>query len=189
MNQEPEYGTFGRFIETPVEQMDAATREAYDLTRQLRGLVPGPHRIWLANPALAETVAPVGAYFQTSSTLTKAEIEIATCVVTGRWRASYATSEHERIGEDAGGLDPREVQALITGLPAAFDDIRQQVVYELASALLATRIVPLGLLRRARDLLGDAGIVDLTVLLGWITALSLTLTAYDVPSHATGLDQ
>ncbi len=189
MNQEPEYGTFGRFIETPVEQMDAATREAYDFTRELRGLVPGPHRIWLANPALAETIVPVGAYFQTRSTLTGAEIEIATCVVAGRWRASYAASEHERIGEDAGGLDPREVQALITGLPAAFDDVRQQVVYELASALVAARLVPLGLFRRARDLLGDAGIVDVTVLLGWFTAVSLTLTAYDVPSDATGLDQ
>jgi 4-carboxymuconolactone decarboxylase len=189
MNQEPELGTFGRFIETPVEQMDAATREAYDLTRQLRGLLPGPDRIWLANPTLAETVVPVGAYFQTSSTLTEAEIEIATCVVAGRWRASYAASEHERIGEDAGGLDPREVQALITGLPAAFDDIRQQVVYELASALVAARLVPLGLFRRARELLGDAGIVDLTVLLGWFTAVSLTLVAYDVPSDATGLDQ
>ena len=189
MRQDPEYGTFGRFMETPVEQMEPATREAYELTRELRGLVPGPHRIWLANPALAETIVPVGAYFQTSSTLTKAEIEIATCVVTGRWRASYATHEHEQIGEDAGGLDPREVQALITGLPAAFDDVRQQVVYELASTLVAARVVPLGLFRRARDLLGDAGIVDITVLLGWFTAVSLTLTAYDVPSDATGLDQ
>ncbi len=189
MSRDPELGTFGRFVETPVEQMDAVTRAAYDLTRELLGLVPGPHRIWLANPALAETIAPVGAYFQARSTLTKAEIEIATCVVTGRWRASYATSDHERISEDVGGLDPREVQALITGLPAAFDDVRQQVVYELASALLAARVVPLGLLRRARDLLGDAGIVDMTVLLGWITAVSLTLTAYNVPSDATGLDQ
>jgi 4-carboxymuconolactone decarboxylase len=189
MSEDPELGTFGRFVETPLEQMDPATRAAYDLTRQLSDLVPGPHRIWLANPALAETIAPVGAYFQTRSTLTRAEIEIAACIVTGRWRAPYATTEHERIGEDAGGLDPREIQALITGLPAAFDDVRQQVVYELASTLVAARVVPLGLFRRGRDLLGDAGIVDLTVLLGWFMAVSLTLTAYDVPSDATGLDQ
>jgi 4-carboxymuconolactone decarboxylase len=50
-------------------------------------------------------------------------------------------------------------------------------------------VVPGGLYRRAKQLLGDAGIVDLTVLLGWFTAVSLTLAAYDVPSNAVGLDQ
>jgi 4-carboxymuconolactone decarboxylase len=43
--------------------------------------------------------------------------------------------------------------------------------------------------RRAQDLLGDAGIVDVTVLMGWFSAVSLTLMAYDVPSNAVGLDQ
>jgi 4-carboxymuconolactone decarboxylase len=32
--------------------------------------------------------------------------------------------------------------------------------------------------------LGDAGIVDVTVLIGWFTAVSMTLAAYDVPSNA-----
>jgi 4-carboxymuconolactone decarboxylase len=62
-------------------------------------------------------------------------------------------------------------------------------VYELASALAAARVVPLGLFRRARDLIGDAGIVDVTALVGWFTTVSLTLMAYDVPSDAVGLDQ
>jgi 4-carboxymuconolactone decarboxylase len=37
--------------------------------------------------------------------------------------------------------------------------------------------------------LGDAGIVDVTMLLGWFTAVSLTLAAFDVPSNAIGLKQ
>ena len=69
-----------------------------------------------------------------------------------------------------------------------FDDPRQQVVYELTSALIGPRVVPQGLYQRARELLGDKGIVDVTVLLGWFTGVSLpTLAAYDVPSHAAGL--
>jgi 4-carboxymuconolactone decarboxylase len=31
--------------------------------------------------------------------------------------------------------------------------------------------------------------VDCTVLMGWFTAVSLTLAAFDVPSNAVGLDQ
>jgi 4-carboxymuconolactone decarboxylase len=65
----------------------------------------------------------------------------------------------------------------------------QQIVYELSVTLAAPRIVPKRLFRRAQELLGDAGIADLTVLMGWFTAVSLTLMAYDVPSNATGLDQ
>jgi 4-carboxymuconolactone decarboxylase len=184
-----DFGTFGRFVETPVDDMPPQMKEAYDFTRELRGLVPGPHKIWLTNPALAKTIVPTGAYFQRESTLTKAEIEIATNIVNGRWRSPYANYEHEIMGERDGHLDPRRVEALIAGLPTSFDDPRQQAVYELASALVAPRIVPLGLYRRAKELLGDAGIADVAVLLDWFTMVCMTLGAFDVPANATGLDQ
>ena len=184
-----DFGTFGRFIETPVDAMPPQMREAYEFTRELRGLVPGPHRIWLANPMLSKTIVPTGAYFQRESTLTKTEIEIATNIANGRWRSAYANYEHEIIGERDGHLDSRQVQALIAGLPTTFEDSRQQVVYELASALVAPRVVPLGLYRRAKDLLGDEGIVDVAVLLGWFTMVCMTLGAFDVPADAEGLDQ
>jgi len=189
MSDGPDFGTFGRFTETPVDEMSPDVKQAYDFTLKLRGLVPGPHKIWLANPTLSRTIVPTGAYFQTESTLSKAEIEIATNVINGRWGAAYANYEHEKIGIEQGHLAPEKVADLIAGRPASFDEPRQQVVYELAATLVAARVVPLGLLRRARDLLGDAGIVDVTTLMGWFTAVSLTLIAYDVPANATGLDQ
>ena len=51
------------------------------------------------------------------------------------------------------------------------------------------RIVSLGLYNRARDLLGDAGLVDVAVLIGWFTMVSMTLAVYDVPANAMGLKQ
>ena len=86
-------------------------------------------------------------------------------------------------------LPAAEVQALIAGLPTSFKDPRQQIVYQLASALAAPRVIPTGMYKRAKALIGDHGIVDVTVLMGWFTAVSLTLMAYDVPSDAVGLDQ
>ncbi len=189
MTQTPDFGTFGRYHEVPVGEMPAEMKHAYDMTMRLRGQVPGPHKIWLSSPALSETVVPIGAYYQTRSTLTKAEIEIATSVINGSWRAAYSNYEHEKIAEAAGGLPADKVEALIAGLPTGFDEPRQQVVYELAATLVAPRVVPLGLYRRAKALLGDAGIVDVTMLLGWFTGVSLTLAAFDVPANATGLDQ
>jgi 4-carboxymuconolactone decarboxylase len=189
MSNSADFGTFGRYHETPVDDMPADMKAAYEHTKQLRGMVPGPHKIWLANPALSTTIVPTGAYFQHDSTLSKAEIEIATVLITARWRSAYATYEHEIIAERDGHLEARQVEALIAGLPTSFDDPRQQVVYELASALTGQRVVPTGLYRRARDLLGEAGIVDVAVLLGWFTMVSMTLGAFDVPANAQGLDQ
>jgi 4-carboxymuconolactone decarboxylase len=189
MSDNPDFGTFGRFTETPVDKMPPDMKDAYDFTMKLRGLVPGPHKIWLANPKLSRTVVPIGAYYQRESTLTKAETEIVTNIINGRWLAAYSNYEHEKIGEEQGHLPPEKTQALIAGLPTSFDDARQQVIYELASALAAPRVVPAGLYRRAKTLLGDAGIVDVTMLMGWFTGVSLTLMAFDVPANAVGLEQ
>ncbi len=189
MSANSNFGSFGRYEETPVDQMSPEVRDAYDFTRKLRGQVPGPHKIWLSNPKLSKTIVPTGKYYQTESSLTKGEIEIVTNVINGRWLAAYSNFEHEKIGEEQGHLPPASVQAIIAGLPTSFDDPRQQIVYELASTLAAPRMVPTGMYQRAKDLLGDAGIVDVTVLMGWFTAVSLTLMAFDVPSDAVGLKQ
>src|SRR6201996_9140853 len=122
MSEQLDFGTFGRFQETPVRHMTLAMKEAYDFTKKLRGLVPGPHKIWLANPTLSKTIVPTGYYFQKQSTLTKGEIEIATNVLCGQWRCAYALYEHEKIGAEKGGLAKEQIQALIGGRPTSFED-------------------------------------------------------------------
>ncbi|HEY6851943.1 MAG TPA: hypothetical protein VI320_37755 [Terracidiphilus sp.] len=184
-----DFGSFGRYEEVAVAQMAPAMKEAYEYTMQQRGIVPGPHKIWLANAALSRTIVPVGAYYQKQSTLTKAEIEIVTVLTTARWRSAYGTYEHEKIAENLGQIPAKTTECLIAGLPAEFSDPRQQVVYELASALVAPCILPVGLYKRAKEALGDAGLVDVAVLIGWFTMVCMTLNAYDVPANATGLDQ
>ena len=61
------------------------------------------------------------------------------------------------------------------------------MIYDLTQTLIARRVVPTGLYLRAVDLLGDAGVTDLTTLIGYYTTVSLTLAAYDVPADAVGL--
>jgi 4-carboxymuconolactone decarboxylase len=189
MSEPSDFGAFGRYIETPVGQMSPEMRDAYDFTIGLRGLVPGPHRIWLANPELSKTIVPTGAYYQKHSTLTKAEIEIVTNLIAARWLSAYASYEHEKIGEAQGRVPAETVERLIAGLPVSIEDAREEIVYQIASALVTPRLVPLGLYRRAKTLIGDAGIVDVTVLIGRLTMVSATLSTFDVPANAVGLDQ
>jgi 4-carboxymuconolactone decarboxylase len=63
------------------------------------------------------------------------------------------------------------------------------VVYEITQTLIAPRRVPAGLYERAVKLLGDVGLTDLTVLIGYYSGVSFTLAAYDVPAGATGLQR
>jgi 4-carboxymuconolactone decarboxylase len=150
MTNHSDFGTFGRFTETPVAEMSPEAKDAYDFTKELRGLVPGPHRIWLANPKLSETIVPTGAYFQTQSTLTKAEIEIVTNLTTARWLTAYGSYEHEKIGEKQGNLPAEKVERIIAGLPTSFEDAREEIVYQLASPWWRRGSFPLGSTRGPR---------------------------------------
>ena len=99
MSNNDDFGTFGRYQETPVAEMRPEMKDAYDFTVKLRGQVPGPHKIWLANPKLSKTIVPTGLLLPEGvDALTKAEIEIVTNVINGRWLAAYSNYEHEKIG-------------------------------------------------------------------------------------------
>ena len=84
---------------------------------------------------------------------------------------------------------PRRSSGSSSGCRSLSTTSGKEVVYQIASALVTPRLVPLGLYRRAKALIRDAGIVDVTVLIGWFTMVSATLSAFDVPANAVGLDQ
>ena len=180
-------GTFGRFVEPLLDAMTSEQRNAYDFTIKEREMIPGPYKIWISNPALETAMVPVGAYYQTQLTLTPAEREIVNNMTNGQWpAAAYSNFEHEQLGVKA-GLPADKVAALIAGLPVTFDDERQQAVHDVTAALIGGRRLPQALFDRAVTLLGHPGLCDVTVLIGYFTSVSLSLVAYDVPSHATGL--
>jgi 4-carboxymuconolactone decarboxylase len=177
--------TFGRYAEIPPEQFSPKQKEAHDYILRERGMCPGPYRIWLQNPELLKAMTPIGVYYQKKLQISRQEHEIVTNCINGKWAtAAYSNKEHEEIAEKA-GLPAEKVQALIAGLPTSFEDPRQQVIYEITQTLMASRHVPQGLYQRAFDLLGDAGLTDVTVLIGYFTSVSMTLALYDVPAGAS----
>ncbi len=180
--------TFGRYTEIPVDQMTPEQREGYRfLVDGPRGRLPGPYKVWVHNPKLVHAAAPLGQHFTPGqSSLTEREREIAVVVMTSRWRSAYPTAAHENRGKEV-GLPAAMVEAIIAGLPAAFADAREQVVYEVAMALAGDRLVPQGLHDRAVAVLGHERITDLIVLMGYYTAVSLTMNFYAVPAGTPGL--
>jgi 4-carboxymuconolactone decarboxylase len=180
--------TFGRYAEIPVDQMTPEQREGYRfLIDGPRGRLPGPYKVWVHNPRLVYAAAPLGQHFTPGqSSLTEREREIAVVVITSKWHSAYPTAAHEKRGKEV-GLPAATVEAIIAGLPASFADPREQVVYELAMALTVGRLVPQGLHDRAVTMLGHERVTDLIVLMGYYTAVSLTMNFYAVPAGSPGL--
>ena len=180
--------TFGRYAEIPYDEMTPEQQEAYRNLIETRGRLPGPNKIYVHNPKLANVMGPLGAYFRTGYSLSEREREIAVCIITSKFHSAYPTGAHERAGK-AAGLPADTVEAILSGLPTSFTDTREQVVYEMATCLANARWVAQGLYDRAVEALGHEGITDVITLMGFYSSVAMTLAFYDVPSGATGLER
>jgi len=180
--------TFGRYSEIPYDQMTPEQQEGYRfLVEGPRGRLPGPYKVWVHNPKLVHAAAPLGQHFTPgASSLSEREREIAVLVITAKWHSAYPNNAHEKRGKEV-GLPAAAVEAIVAGLPASFADAREQVVYEVATALADVRLVPQGLHDRAVKVLGHESITDMIVLMGYYTAVSLTMNFYAVPAGTPGM--
>ena len=180
--------TFGRYAEIPVDRMTSEQREGYRfLVEGPRGRLPGPYKVWVHNPRLVHAAAPLGQHFTPGqSSVSEREREIAVLVITSAWRSAYPTAAHENRGREV-GLPAAAVEAIVGGRPTSFPDAREQVVYEMALALAGGRLVPQGLYDRAVAALGHEGVTDVIVLMGYYTAVALTMNFYAVPAGSPGL--
>jgi 4-carboxymuconolactone decarboxylase len=186
------HATFGRYREIALSDMSPEQLAAYDRVMSERGICPGPYKIWVENASVMNLLVPIGTYYRNHSSLNDAEREIATVLIVAKWGAAYAVGEHEWIAESTGGyssaaIPPEKVERMIVGVPVEFADPRQQAVYEVSLALINSRYVPRSLYERAVTVLGNPGVTDLTVLLGYFSMVAFTLMFHDVPSGAEGI--
>jgi 4-carboxymuconolactone decarboxylase len=180
--------TFGRYAEVPYDKMTPEQQEGYNSLIESRGRLPGPNKIYVHNPKLAKVMGPLGAHFRTGYSLSEREREIAVCTILSKFRSNYPTSAHERAAK-AAGIPSDKVEAILSGLTTSFTDKREQVVYEMATCLANARWVSRGLYDRAVEALGHVGITDVITLMGFYTSVAMTLSFYDVPAGATGLER
>jgi 4-carboxymuconolactone decarboxylase len=186
----PDTPTFGRYAELPVDEMTDAQRAGYrHLVDGPRGRLPGPYKVWVHNPQLVHAASPLGTHFTPGqSSLTEREREIAVVVITSKWNSDYPNASHEKRAREV-GLPANSVEAIIAGRPADFSDPREQAVYEVSLALADNRIIPNGLYERAVAVLGHERITDMIVLMGYYTAVSLTMNFYAVPAGSPGMQR
>src|SRR6266446_6650054 len=184
--------TVGRFAEIPYGQFTQEQQEAYRSLMDAEGLKPGgalpsaPLKIWISEANALESFGLLIRHLRfPHNSLSQHERELTVCILTSKWHTPYTIYAHETFAKNY-GMPPEMIDAVISGLPASFANEREQVIYEMATALANSRWISKGLYDRAVKALGHTGITDVTVLMGFYTAVSLTVGFYDVPAPLQG---
>ena len=149
------------------------------ITAGPRGEVRGPFKMLMYNPQAADAVQRMGAYLRFSGTMDGRLRELA-IIMTGRhWTAQYEWYAHASIAADE-GLDQAIIDAIAERKRPDFKNADEEVIYNFVQELHETHNVSDASFAAAKDLLGEAGVVELIMLCGHYTVISMVLNTFEM---------
>ena len=147
------------------------------------GGMKGPFNAWLRSPVLGETAQRLGEAVRFEGSLPPRLRELAILTVAAKWKAQYEWCAHERIAKQE-GMDNGVIESLKAGVSPDFENSAEAVVYDFSRELINTQRVSDRVYEAAVGLLGEAEVVELVLLLGYYTLVSMTLNVFEVPLPA-----
>jgi 4-carboxymuconolactone decarboxylase len=160
-------------------EMTEDQKKTYDESiASKRGRPPEPMMAWLNSPEMARHATRLGAYLRFDTLFPAKLSEIAILVTARHWTSHYEWYAHTRLAL-AGGMDPQIIEDIRQRRPPHFGDPKAQVIYDVATSLHRTHVLPNPLYDRATHVLGERGLVEIIGLCGYYTLVSMTLNAYE----------
>jgi len=164
----------------PLDTLTPEARRVYHKIAARRGAIRGPFAPLMHHPPLAERVADLGEYLRFTATLPGDVRELA-ILLTARaagqpfeWVSHVTVARAEGLPEDA--IERVRARGDLGALPPRYATAARVVQH-----VLAHESVPEALQAAAERELGIAGLVELTVLVGYYRLLAGVLFAFDVP--------
>ena len=154
-------------------------RTAKEAVSGKRGRMPAPLRAWIHSPEFGARAQRLGEFLRYDTSLGPALSELAILVTARHWTSQYEWFVHKREALKA-GLDPAVIDAIAERREPAFADGRARAVYNYATALIETHLVPQPVHEAAVAALGKAGVVELVGVLGYYALVSMTLNAFEI---------
>jgi 4-carboxymuconolactone decarboxylase len=171
------------------DDLDERQREMWDsvlsgprgarLTGPARFL-DGPFNAWLRAPVAGKHAGALGEELRFRSSLSDALVELAIVVAGARWRSELEFWSHARQAARK-GIPDAVLDAVRDGRRPPFDDVEQALVYDLVHPLVEDGFIGDDAYARAQARFGDSGVVELVMLTGYYTMVSLTNNAFAVP--------
>ncbi|MET7571189.1 carboxymuconolactone decarboxylase family protein [Streptomyces sp. NPDC005492] len=146
------------------------------------GRLNGPFNAMLFSPRLGGALQALGSAIRYRTDLPPRVRETAILVVAAVWDSDFERYAHEPVGR-AAGLTDAEILALREGADPGLTDPFERAAWSAARALAAR---PEGLddawYTRARAVLGETALFELSTLVGYYATLALQLRLFAVPA-------
>jgi 4-carboxymuconolactone decarboxylase len=148
-----------------------------------RILVRGPFNAWMRSPELGDRLQKVGEFVRFKTSLDLRLNEMAILITARYWSSQYEWFAHEILARKA-GLDPKIIMAIADNKRPKDMKADEAAVYDFATQLHRTKKVTDAAYKRAVELFGEQGVMDLVGVVGYYTAVSMTLNVAEVPVPA-----
>lgn len=169
----------GRITAPPVEQMNEEQKKQYDSSVRAMGGPAGPRMPLINSPEVVQAWQGMQEALSKSALPNKLR-EVAIIAVAAVWKSEFEWYVHSKSALQL-GVAAAAVEAIRAGKEPQFTAEDEAVVYRYSHELVANHRVSDATYNAAWKLLGTRTLVDLTVLLGHYTSVSMTLNAHEVP--------
>ena len=181
-----------RFKLIPLEELTPEQRKLTDAIRsgarsQIKnsgatrpGPMGGPFNVWLRSPGVGDCVQRVGEEIRFRTSLPFKLNEMAILITARFWTSQYEWASHLQHALKA-GLDPAIAQDIAENRRPAKMDADEAIVYDFSRELHETKAVSDALYKKAVDRFGERGVVDLIVVNGFYTLVSMCLNVDRTP--------
>lgn len=171
----------------PADLDDAQYAVHAELTGGARGGVPtapdgslaGPFNAMLHAPVIGGPLQELGAALRTRGALPDRARELAVLAVAAQHRSAFEWWAHSAIAARL-GIPDELVEAVRAQEPVAPEDAGERSVLQATRTLLSAGDLDDGQYAAARAVLGDAGLVELTTLVGYYALLAMQLRVFRV---------
>jgi 4-carboxymuconolactone decarboxylase len=144
------------------------------------GALTGPFNAMLLHPGLGAALEALGSAVRFQGRLPGRARELAILVVAAHWASAFEQYAHEAVGRQA-GLAEAELAAVRDGRDPGLADPAERAAVRAAGALVRTGDLDDGEYAAAVAQLGEAGVFELTTLVGYYATLALQLRVFRVP--------
>ena len=169
-----------RLLDIAPEDRSPEQTEAFDRVAAGRGNVPTPYKVWIHSPDIALGMEKIGTYLNKRSHLSRREIEIGILLIAQHWDGEYVLHNHKR-GARKAGFDDATIDMILGGRRPTLPDPHEQAFYDLASQVVSGGKPSDEEYATYAKVLGREGIAEALVLLGYYSAVSLSMKIHDVP--------
>ena len=181
-----------RFKLIPIEDLTPEQRKLTDAIRsgarsQIQGSgatrpgpIGGPFNVWLRSPGVGDCVQRIGEEIRFRTSLPFKLNEMAILITARFWTSQYEWASHLQHGIKA-GLDPAIAQDIAENRRPAKMDADEAIVYDFSRELHEKKSVSDALYKAAVDRFGERGVVDIIMVNGFYTLVSMCLNVDRTP--------